>query len=126
MVAHEINFDSIFSKEQLEYITQSVTQKAKEVFGDTLNQVILYGSYARGDFREWSDVDMMILADVDDLVAKRLENELLKTLSDLNYRMNILLSVITVPVSRFEYFKDDLPFYNNVFTEGVRIYAKVT
>lgn len=123
MVTQEINFDSIFSKEQLVYITKSVTQKAKEIFEDTLNQIILYGSYARGDFKEWSDVDIMILADVDDLMAKRLENELLKELFDLNYRMNILLSIITVPVSRFEYFKDDLPFYNNVFMEGVKIYA---
>lgn len=123
MIEQKINFDSIFSKEQIAYITQSVAQKAKEVFGDTLNRVILYGSYARGDFTEWSDVDMMILADVDDLTAKRLENELLKELSDLNYRMNILLSIVTVPVSRFEYFKNDLPFYTNVFTEGVSVYA---
>ena len=116
-----INFDSIFSREQLEYITQSVTEQARAVFGDTLREVILYGSYARGDYKEWSDVDIMILADVDELTAKKLDKELAKRLSNLDYRMNMLLSTIIVPFSRFEYFNEHYPFYMNVRKEGIRL-----
>ena len=83
--------------------------------------MILYGSYARGDFEEWSDVDMMILADVDDLRGKRLESGLLKQLGDLNHHMNLLLSILVVPIDRFEYFKEYMPFYANVDREGVRL-----
>ncbi len=32
----------------------------QKIYGAHLRQVILYGSYARGDFREDSDVDIMI------------------------------------------------------------------
>jgi uncharacterized protein len=120
MDVRAIDFPSTFTKEQLAYITQSVTEQAREVFGDTLRDVILYGSYARGDFGEWSDVDMMILADVDDLTGKKLEAELLKQLGDLNHHMNLLLSILVVPNDRFEYFKEYLPFYTNVSQEGVR------
>lgn len=116
-----INFDSIFSREQLEYITQSVTEQARAVFGDTLREVILYGSYARGDYKEWSDVDIMILADVDELTAKKLDKELAKRLSNLDYRMNMLLSTIIVPFSRFEYFNEHYPLYMNVRKEGIRL-----
>ena len=34
--------------------------EVKNLFGGSLRQVILYGSYARGDYREDSDVDVVI------------------------------------------------------------------
>ena len=33
------------------------------IYGDRLKAVYLYGSYARGDYREGSDVDVMILSE---------------------------------------------------------------
>ena len=122
MDIESIDFPSTFTKEQLAYITQSATEQAQEVFGDTLRNVILYGSYARGDFEEWSDVDMMILADVDDMIGKKLQAMLLKRLGDLNHHMNLLLSILVVPFERFEYFKDYMPFYSNVQKDGVWLY----
>jgi len=32
-----------------------------EIYGDKLKAVYLYGSYARGDYRKGSDVDVMVL-----------------------------------------------------------------
>jgi predicted nucleotidyltransferase len=121
MTVHIINFDAIFSEERLDYITQRVAEEARTVFGNTLREVILYGSYARGDHKHWSDVDIMILADIDDLTAKKLDRELAKRLSNLDCRMNMLLSIIVVPFSRFKYFNEYYPFYMNVRKEGVRI-----
>ena len=42
----------------------------KAIYGSHLQKVILYGSYARGDFRPDSDVDIMILLDMSDLDLK--------------------------------------------------------
>jgi predicted nucleotidyltransferase len=33
----------------------------KELYGDRFRGLLLYGSYARGDAREWSDVDLLLL-----------------------------------------------------------------
>ncbi len=38
-------------------------EKVKDVLGNRLKKIILYGSYARGDFNDSSDVDIMILTD---------------------------------------------------------------
>ena len=36
----------------------------KKIYGSHLKQIILYGSYARGDFTSDSDVDIMLLVDL--------------------------------------------------------------
>ncbi|MDR1703379.1 MAG: nucleotidyltransferase domain-containing protein, partial [Clostridiales bacterium] len=61
-----IDFPSLFTTEQIEYIGQCVVDAARDACGNDLRDVILYGSYARGDYREWSDVDIMVLANADD------------------------------------------------------------
>jgi len=47
------------SKAALDEITGRVCTAAKEVLGDKLEKVLLFGSYARGDYDEYSDVDIL-------------------------------------------------------------------
>jgi len=116
-----IDFPEIFTEKQLQYIGQSVIHEAQRVCGGKLRDVILYGSYARGDFKEWSDVDIMVLADANDMDCKRFDSEITRNLHDLGYHMNLLLSVMVTPYGRFERMKQDYPFYTNVDREGVRL-----
>lgn len=39
---------------------QAFVNQVKEILGKRLKKVILYGSYARGDYNKQSDVDIMI------------------------------------------------------------------
>ena len=117
----DIDFPSVFTKKQIEYIGQNVVESAREGCGDKLRDVILYGSYARGDFEEWSDVDVMVLADADAEECKRINKEINEQLYDLIYRMNLLLSTMVIPYERFERMKNNCPFYMNVSTEGVKL-----
>jgi len=116
-----ISFPSVFTDKQLEYITQNVVDAAQRVFTVKLRDVILYGSYARGDYQDWSDVDIMILADLDGLDAQeiwRFDRTLMDLLSDLCFHMNLLLSTIITPYDRFEQMKESYPFYRNVSIHG--------
>ena len=49
----------------LSELLKRAVSKYKSIFGDSLVQVILYGSYARGDFDEESDVDIVALVRCD-------------------------------------------------------------
>ena len=39
----------------------SFANGVKKILGDDLKKIILYGSYARGDYSENSDIDIMVL-----------------------------------------------------------------
>ncbi|MCL2015606.1 MAG: nucleotidyltransferase domain-containing protein, partial [Defluviitaleaceae bacterium] len=45
-------------------ISKSVYNAAKNVLGDNLHKVYLYGSYARGDYDHESDIDYMVIANL--------------------------------------------------------------
>ena len=44
-------------------IVNDFLNKVKELLQDRLKKVILYGSYARGDYDNSSDIDIMLLTD---------------------------------------------------------------
>jgi len=46
------------SDPRINAVTQKVLHAAKETLGDKLDKVILFGSYARGDFDRDSDIDI--------------------------------------------------------------------
>ena len=48
-------------------------EEVRKIYGEHLKSVILYGSYARGDFRPDSDIDIMILADLTDMEIEQTE-----------------------------------------------------
>ena len=50
------------TKRQLNEILERVVGGSKTLFGDNLDSVILFGSYARGDYDDESDIDIMIMA----------------------------------------------------------------
>lgn len=92
------------------------------ILGNHLKQVILYGSYARGEQvenEEISDIDIMILVDLDYDEIKNVEKKVIEYSYDLDLKYDILLSPI---LENFEEYKSRtkyIPFYRNVKNEGV-------
>ena len=107
----------------LQAILLQISQKAQETFGDALSNTILFGSYARGDFATDSDIDVMILVDMsaEELAVYRKEICMFSTDLDLEY--DVFTSIKLQDLSTFEEWKDTLPFYRNVLSEGVLLSA---
>ena len=109
------------SQEQLTEIAVLLAEETRKILGEKLETVILYGSYARGDYDAESDIDIMvrIICDRDELsVYRKVFNKLAGRLSVEN---DISIFITLVDSSSFEKYKSHLPFYENVEREGVKI-----
>jgi predicted nucleotidyltransferase len=96
-------------------------QMIKEMFGEQLKDIIVYGSYARGDFNENSDIDIMILVGLSASEIKQLENMVYDSAFDLELKYGKSISPVIKNQDFFEYWADTLPFYRNIKAEGVRV-----
>lgn len=106
---------------QLNEILQKVISKAKDIFGNKLNSVILFGSYARGDYDEESDIDILILADISSDKLSDYRGHIDTLCGDLLWEYGIVISAIEKDTETYSRYADILPFYKNIAKEGVRI-----
>lgn len=107
------------SPNELEALSQEVKQALTELYGDRLERVILFGSYARGDFHADSDVDYMIVLR-DQTVRSGTEIWAMGgAMSDLSDKHNALVSV--KPTSLMKYQTSELFLYDNIRREGITV-----
>ena len=107
--------------------TQSLIEQyiaeIKKIYGTHLRKVILYGSYARGDFKSDSDVDIMILFDISDVELKAYSQQLSYMTYDFNLDNDIDIKPIAKSEEHFNKWIVNYPFYANVNKEGVVLYG---
>ncbi|GBU22804.1 hypothetical protein R80B4_02722 [Fibrobacteres bacterium R8-0-B4] len=110
-------------KSVLDEVTSRVCAAAKEVLGGKLKKVILYGSYARGDYNEYSDIDIFILADIPQEECCDAGLDIRKFISEYELEQEIFISPHVTGSVIFNEYYDTLPYYMNVIKEGIELYA---
>ncbi|GHU64732.1 hypothetical protein AGMMS49983_11080 [Clostridia bacterium] len=116
-------YNSNMSNERLNSILRDIYRTAKDIFGEKLEDVILYGSFARGDEGSESDIDIMILANIEQESAKQYREAINEMAWEIGMKHDILVSVSVSGNTYFHDWKNDLPFYRNVWNEGRRLSA---
>ncbi|MDK2901817.1 MAG: uncharacterized protein PWR14_721 [Thermosediminibacterales bacterium] len=105
-------------------LLRDLEKRLKYIYGEKLKKILLYGSYARGDNDEESDLDIMVLVDMDEKEIKKQQGKVLDVVVDLTTRYGIVLSVIENNYDYFYEWADVLPFFANIKREGVVIYGE--
>lgn len=112
------------TKNELQIILKEIAETAKETFSEKLDSVILYGSYARGDYKPESDVDIMIL--VRGIAPEELwkyRSAITTKSSELGLEYDLVIVPLIKDTDTFHKYLNVLPFYQNVDKEGIRIGA---
>ena len=109
------------TKNQLNEITQKVAQESKKIFGSRLNSVILFGSYARGDYDEDSDIDILILVDLSSNELANYRTHIDSLCGKLLLEYGIVVSAIEKDTETYHRYASVLPFYKNIEKDGVKI-----
>ena len=107
-------------------IIEEFTGKATKLIGNHLRRIILYGSYARGDFNKNSDIDIMILTDFTDKEIVKYRSKIAHIAYDIEYDndFEITISPLVKNIDKFNYWLEALPFYMNIQKEGVVLNEK--
>ena len=102
-------------------IINEFVEGVNKISGKRVKKIILYGSYARGDFKKNSDIDIMILTDLSDDELAEFSKKIWNYAYDIEWDNNfdITLSPLVKNIDRFNYWLEALPFYMNVQNEGV-------
>jgi len=80
-------------------------------------EIILYGSYARGDYKSDSDVDILILLKKDKISYSD-EKRISYPLYALEFKTGQIISPLILPKKRWENKFVATPLYENVQKEG--------
>lgn len=87
-----------------------------DIYGSLLKKIVLYGSYARGEQTNESDVDIALFLDSND---DELHDKAIDVVLQHELDNGITISVIPIENKQYEEWRKALPFYKNIDKEGI-------
>jgi len=83
-------------------------------------QILLYGSYARGDYDDRSDIDLIILLDKKKITRED-EKRIKYPLYSIEFDVGRIISPIIISKKDWDYKHNVTPLYENVQSEGIQL-----
>jgi predicted nucleotidyltransferase len=105
-------------QKQLKRILRALQKELKGTLGERVEKVILYGSQARGDARNDSDIDVLVVLK-DDFKYGAMLKKTSKAVAKLSLDNDVVIS--RAFVTRQQYEQSQMPFLMNVRREGIAI-----
>ena len=109
------------SQDTLHEILHTLRLRLDALLGASVKDVILFGSYARNDADEGSDIDVMVLTDLNRADIAALSWKVGEIASDLLLEYGVLISPIVENQSFFAENIDHTPFFRSIHDEGVHV-----
>jgi predicted nucleotidyltransferase len=104
---------------ELSILLQKVKKDVYSLLKNSVKQLTLYGSYARGDYSNDSDIDIYLLYDettitnIDDLISE--------ISVDYQLKYGIMINIYDMSISYYNKYKNISPLIKNIEREGVNI-----
>jgi len=98
---------------------EEFVRKLKEKFGSRIESIVVFGSYARGEWKEESDIDVLIIGDV------KLD-EIIDVTYPILLKYRVYISLLVMSRDYFEMLKaEKTGFIENVLKEGITLYGGI-
>ena len=97
-------------------ILKEFREELENLYEKRLKSIILYGSWARGDATEDSDIDLLIVLEGKVIPGKEID-KMIDIITEINLKHGVLISIY--PVSEEDYSTINSPLLINVRREGV-------
>ena len=86
-------------------------------YGNAIQDVILFGSQASGNFKDYSDYDILIVLDKDYSVSD--ENQILDLCYDIDLKYNIIIDVHLISSNELSEIRGRQPVFVNAIKSGI-------
>ncbi len=102
---------------QNEIILSELKSHLIKNYGDSVKDVILFGSQARGDSKKFSDYDVLIILKND--YSGKDENKILDLCYDIDLKHDILLDVHIISDKELKTIRGKQPIFINAIKSGI-------
>ena len=109
----------IISRDEALLILVEAYSGCKKIFGN-VKEAFLYGSYARGDYRNDSDVNILITIDLLEEEISEHHWDIAGLSSDLSLNHNVTVNINIKSANQFEKYCKVLPLYQTILKEGIK------
>ncbi len=106
-------------KSQLNKITSQIIEAYRDIYGQAIKNIVMYGSFARGDFDDESDIDFAAIVEGERQVLQEQLEKVWDKASDIGLEYDAVVSPVVIPYEEFLEYKDKLPYYRNIDKEGI-------
>ncbi|MBI4551844.1 MAG: nucleotidyltransferase domain-containing protein [Candidatus Latescibacteria bacterium] len=101
---------------KLNPILEEFKRELKTLYGPRLKKVILYGSWARGEATDESDIDVLLVLEGTVRPGKEIDR-IIDIITEINLNYGVVLSVY--PIAEKDYATVNSPLLMNVRKEGI-------
>ena len=103
----------------IQQIAKEYKDALKNLYGDDLAELILFGSYGRGDQRQESDIDFAIVLKNPDIRTFQVLEKTSSISSELSLKYGLMISTFPVSLQKKETSMQGV--YRNIRREGIII-----
>lgn len=116
-------YDVILNDKLINEVKEECTSLVRDLLKEDLVEVVLYGSCARGDYTEDSDIDIALLTKSDRLEVKKYDDALATIAAEIAIKYFAIVNFVCLPYKEFEEKKIWYPYFMNIATEGKVLYG---
>ena len=109
------------TRAQLKDITSQLVDVYRNIYGDDIVEILLYGSYARNEETDQSDVDIVAIVKGNRLDLQKKLKIVWDISADIGHENDVVVSPTVVPFDEFEKYREILPYYMNIEKEGIKV-----
>ena len=89
--------NTTINKELIENVTIEFVQMIRESMGEDIMQCRLFGSCARGDFHDFSDMDIVILTKCNRKESEKYTDILMDIVTELAMKYFVVINALCIP-----------------------------
>ncbi|MBQ7455628.1 MAG: nucleotidyltransferase domain-containing protein [Clostridia bacterium] len=109
------------SQQEAQSIVEQLSQRISQLYPQETPDVILFGSYARRDADEGSDIDVLYLVDAPRQEIAARNWQVGAAAAELLLEHGVVVSPVVENRAFFRQHAATLPFFRNIQQEGVRL-----